>query len=197
MANVRSDAVRNRRLLLDAAATEFAERGTEVSIARIAARAGIGKGTVFRHFATKEQLMAAIFSDQLESLAARGEALREGADSGAALLEFMAAGVELRSFCQAFTPAMREDPQIRAASDRLVAVARSLTDRACRDGFVRHDVTGHDVVLLINAACQAVAPLGDAVPGLWRRYLSMIFDGLRPEGAHPLPVPAPDSLTPG
>lgn len=141
--------------------------------------------------------MAAIFSDQLESLAARGEALCEEADSGAALLEFMAAGVELRSFCAAFTPAMREDPQIRAASDRLVAVARSLTDRAGRDGVVRHDVTGHDVVLLINAAAQAVAPLGDAVPGLWRRYLRLIFDGLRPEAAHPLPVPAPDSLTPG
>ncbi|MEV4576370.1 hypothetical protein AB0K16_24290 [Nonomuraea jabiensis] len=62
---------------------------------------------------------------------------------------------------------------------------------------MRHDVTGHDVLLLINAAAQAVAPLGDAAPGLWRRYLSLIFDGLRPEAAHPLPAPAPDSLTPG
>ncbi|MFF4622407.1 hypothetical protein [Nonomuraea jabiensis] len=61
---------------------------------------------------------------------------------------------------------------------------------------MRPDVTGHDVVLLINAAAQAVASLGDAVPGLWRRYLSLIFDGLRPEAARPLPVPAPVTLIP-
>ncbi|MEV1176428.1 helix-turn-helix domain-containing protein, partial [Nonomuraea sp. NPDC049784] len=123
---MRADAVRNRRLLLDAAAAEFAEHGMDVSIARIAARAGIGKGTVFRHFATKEQLMAAILSDQLDALVARGEALFECADPGEAVLDFMAAGVELRSFCVAFTAEMREEPQVRAASERLVAVAESL-----------------------------------------------------------------------
>ena len=197
---MRADAVRNRRLLLDAAAAEFAEHGTEVSIARIAARAGIGKGTVFRHFATKEQLMAAIFGDQLDRLSDQGEALLASADPGAALLGFMAGGVELqaadRSFCQAVTANTRQDPQIRAASDRLVAVADALTANARRDGAVRDDVTGHDIVLLINAVSQATAPLGDAVPGLWRRYLSLIFDGLRPEVARPLPVPAPRSLAP-
>lgn len=196
MANVRADAVRNRRLLLDAAAAEFAEHGTDVSVARIAARAGIGKGTVFRHFATKDQLMAAIFADQMEALAAKGDTLAEGPDSGQALLAFMAAGVELRSFCQALAPGMREDPQIRAASDRLVAVARSLTARARRDGVVRDDVTGEDVVLLINAASQAAAPLGEAAAELSRRYLGVIFDGLRAEGARPLPVPPPGALAP-
>ncbi|NUP65802.1 MAG: TetR/AcrR family transcriptional regulator [Nonomuraea sp.] len=196
MANVRADAVRNRRLLLDAAAAEFAEHGTDVSVARIAARAGIGKGTVFRHFATKDQLMAAIFADQMEALAAKGDTLAEGPDSGQALLAFMAAGVELRSFCHALAPGMREDPQIRAASDRLVAVARSLTARARRDGIVRDDVTGEDVVLLINAASQAAAPLGEAAAELSRRYLGVIFDGLRAEGARPLPVPPPGALAP-
>ncbi|MEU6714268.1 helix-turn-helix domain-containing protein [Nonomuraea sp. NPDC046802] len=245
MSKMRADAVRNRRLLLDAAAAELAEHGTEVSIARIAARAGIGKGTVFRHFATKEQLVAAIFSDRLDGLTAKGEALLnklngptpprnrldggaappdayegrrgpsgaprgggpvlEGAEageagSGGALLEFMAAAVELqasdRAFCQALTADLRHEPQIRAASDRLVAVAESLTSRARQDGHVRGDVTGPDVVLLINAVSQATAPLGDALPGLWRRYLSMIFDGLRPEAARPLPEAAPTSLAP-
>ncbi|MFC4009225.1 TetR/AcrR family transcriptional regulator [Nonomuraea purpurea] len=241
MSKMRADAVRNRRLLLDAAAAELAEHGTEVSIARIAARAGIGKGTVFRHFATKEQLVAAIFSDRLDGLTAKGEALLnsptaprnrlEGCDggsappdapegrggpsgvpgsggaegageagSGGALLEFMAAAVELqasdRAFCQALTADLRHEAQVRAAGDRLVAVAESLTSRARRDGHIRGDVTGHDVVLLINAVSQATAPLGDALPGLWRRYLSMIFDGLRPEAARPLPEASPTSLAP-
>ncbi|TMR97724.1 TetR/AcrR family transcriptional regulator [Nonomuraea basaltis] len=197
---MRADAVRNRRLLLEAAAAELAEHGTEVSIARIAARAGVGKGTVFRHFATKEQLVTAIFGDQLDRLAARGENLLGHADSGQALLEFMAGAVELqvadRSFCQAVTVDLRRDPQLRAASDRLVAAAESLTARARADGAARDDITGHDIVLLINAVAQATAPLGDAVPGLWRRYLGLIFDGLRPMAARPLPVPAPGSLAP-
>ncbi|MEV5495875.1 helix-turn-helix domain-containing protein [Nonomuraea fuscirosea] len=197
---MRADAVRNRRLLLDAAAAELAEHGTEVSIARIAARAGIGKGTVFRHFATKEQLLLAIFSDQLDGISARGETLLQRPDPAEALLEFMAAAVELqladRSLCQAVTAAMRREPVVRAAGDRLVAVADALTARARRAGDVRDDVGGPDIVLLINAVTQATIPLGDTAPGLWRRYLSMVFDGLRPEAARPLPVPAPPSLAP-
>ncbi|MFI6601985.1 TetR/AcrR family transcriptional regulator [Nonomuraea sp. NPDC050536] len=194
---IRADAARNRRLLLDAAAAEFAENGMDVSIARIAARAGVGKGTVFRHFDSKEQLVAAIFCDQLDGLAATGKGLLEAEDPGAALLAFMTAGVELtaadRSFCQVTAEMSRSDPAIRAASDRLAGVAESLADRARRAGVVRPDVTGHDIVLLLGAASQAALPVGDAVPGLWRRYLAMIFDGLRPEAAHPLPVPPPTS----
>ncbi|MBT2228496.1 helix-turn-helix domain-containing protein [Nonomuraea sp. NEAU-A123] len=239
---MRADAMRNRRLLLDAAAAEFAEHGMDVSVAQIAVRAGIGKGTVFRHFATKEQLITAIFADQLDDLAAIGEALLRGTGAGAgmgagegidasaeagagigasvqvgagigasvqagagpamaargadALLAFMSAGVEAqvsdRAFCQAAGAIARADPQVRRASQRLAAVAEALTAEARREGSVRDDVTGHDIVLLINAASQATAPLGDTVPGLWRRYLSMMFDGLRPAAAHPLPVPAPE-----
>jgi AcrR family transcriptional regulator len=195
---MRADAIRNRRLLLDAAAAEFAESGMDVSIARIATRAGIGKGTVFRHFATKERLISAIFADQLDGLAAAGEALLTGADPEAALLEFMAGSVELqvgdRSFCQAAAAVTRGDPEVRRAAERLAAAAEALTARARDAGAVRDDVTGHDIVLLINAASQAVVPLGDTVPGLWRRYLALIFDCLRPQAARPLPVAAPDAV---
>ncbi|MER6945675.1 helix-turn-helix domain-containing protein [Nonomuraea sp. NPDC000554] len=192
---LRADAARNRRLLLDAAEAELAEHGLDVSIARIAARAGIGKGTVFRHFATKDQLVAAIFTDQLDGLAATGAALLEAAEPGVALLEFMTAGVELQaggqSVCQLAASISRTDPAVRAAVGRLADVAEALTARARAAGAVREDVTGHDIVLLLAAASQAAVPLGDVVPGLWRRYLGLIFDGLRPEAAHPLPVPAP------
>ncbi|MFI0418858.1 TetR/AcrR family transcriptional regulator [Spongiactinospora sp. 9N601] len=198
---MRADAARNRRLLLEAATAEFAEHGMEVSIARIAARAGIGKGTVFRHFASKEHLLTAIFEHRLDQVAARGEELLDHADAGRALLTFMADTIESqaadRSFCQAVSLRKRQDARLRAASDRLVAAAQALTARAVAAGAVRDDVTGHDIVLLINAVAQATSPLGDAAPGLWRRYLGLVFDGLRPQAAHPLPVPAPTTLTPG
>ncbi len=75
---LRADAARNRRLLLAAAADEFAERGLDASVADIARRAGVGKGTVFRHFATKDDLLAAIVIDRVRELDAVGERLLGG-----------------------------------------------------------------------------------------------------------------------
>lgn len=67
---MRADAVRTRKALLKAAAEVFAEHGAEASVAQIAVRAGIGKGTVFRHFPTKEDLFAAIISEEIDGLVA-------------------------------------------------------------------------------------------------------------------------------
>lgn len=191
----RADAARNRSLLIDAAATELSQHGLDVSIARIAARAGVAKGTVFNHFSSKEELVAAIFCKQLGALATTGQALLEHADPGSALLEFMTAGAELqandRSLCEAAVATSRAHPAIRAASDRLTQVAEALTVRARQAGVVRADVTGHDIVLLLSAPTRIAAPLGAARPDLWRRYLHLVFDGLRPEAAHELSVKAP------
>jgi AcrR family transcriptional regulator len=191
----RADAARNRRSVLDAASAELATHGLEVSIARIAARAGVAKGTVFNHFPTKEDLVAEIFGDRVAALVALGEDLRDAADPGSALLRFMTAGIELpatdRSFCEAAASISRADPRVRNASERLAQVAEDLAARARDVGAIRGDVTGHDIVLLFNAATQAAAPLGDTVPELWRRYLHLIFDALRPESARELPVAAP------
>jgi AcrR family transcriptional regulator len=191
----RADATRNRRSLLDAASAELAAHGLDVSIARIASRAGVAKGTVFNHFPTKEDLVAEIFADRVAGLVAVGEGLRDADDPEAALLRFMTAGIELqandRSFCQAAASIPRADPRVRAASERLARIAEDLTRRARDSGAIRTDVTGHDIVLLFNAASQAAAPLGDTTPGLWRRYLHLIFDALRPASARELPVAAP------
>lgn len=191
----RADAARNRSLLIEAAAAELAEHGPHVSIAQIAARAGVAKGTVFNHFVSKEELVAAIFSEQLAALARTGEALLGHAAPGAALLEFMTEAAELqaadRSFCEAVTAMSRAHPAIRAASDRLAQVTQALTARARQAGAVRADVTGRDIMLLLSTATRTAAPLASARPDLWRRYLHLVFDGLRPQTAHQLPVPAP------
>lgn len=187
---LRADAARNRRQLLRAAADAFAEHGVDVSVAEIAQRAGIGKGTVFRHFATKEQLLAAILCDQIDELTATGTALLKADDPVAALLEFMTAGVEQqardRSFCEATNGIAREDPDVQAAGGRLNRAAEALADQARRHGGIRADITGNDIVLLLRGAYQASAPFADTAPELWRRYLAVIFDGLRP-GTGPLP----------
>ncbi|MFI5910429.1 TetR/AcrR family transcriptional regulator [Dactylosporangium sp. NPDC051541] len=192
---LRADAARNRRLLLAAAADEFAERGLEASIADIARRAGIGKGTVFRHFATKEDLIAAIVLDRVEVLIEAGHDLAAAADPGAALREFMTVAAEQRqqrdlSFLHEANAGREEVSRVQT---RLRETIDALVDRARDQGAVRADVTGTDVFLLMCAPNHVAGYQPDAPPDLWRRYLAIIFDGLRPEGAHPLPQPAPDA----
>ncbi|MBO3731852.1 TetR/AcrR family transcriptional regulator [Glycomyces niveus] len=191
---LRADAARNRRLLLAAAADEFAARGLDASVADIARRAGVGKGTVFRHFATKDELIAAILIDRMAALSDLGEALREADDAGAALREFLTAAAMQRqerdlSFLAAASEAM---PDVDRARGRMMTAIERLVERAREHGAVRADVTGADVFLLMCAPNYIAGYVPDASPDLWRRYLALILDGLRPEGASPLPEAAPE-----
>ncbi|MET8001618.1 TetR/AcrR family transcriptional regulator [Nonomuraea glycinis] len=193
---LRADAARNRQLLLAAAAEEFAERGLEASVADIARRAGVGKGTVFRHFPTKDDLIAAVVQERITPLIAAGERLLDAADAGAALLEFLAMAAQQQqqldlSFLQG---ADRLAPDAAQTQERLFRVVHALVDRARDHDAVRPDVTGTDVILLMCAPNHVVTYLPDPPPDLWRRYLAIIFDGLRPQGARPLPHPPPRSM---
>jgi AcrR family transcriptional regulator len=190
---LRTDAARNRELLLTAAEEEFAARGPAASVADIARRAGVAKGTVFRHFATKEALIAAIVSGHLDTLIEVADRQADAADPGAALLEFLTvAGDERRRHdVDFFCPISEEDSGVAELRDRLFAGIEVLVERARQAGVVRSDVTVTDVYLLMCAPVHVVENLADPEPELWKRYLGIIFDGLRAEGANPLPRPAP------
>jgi AcrR family transcriptional regulator len=193
---LRADAARNRALLLAAAADEFAERGLDASVADIARRAGVGKGTVFRHFATKDDLIAAIVLDRISALNAVGEQLLQAADPGGALLEFLTVAAHQQQ--QRDLSFLREAGELNAEVTRVRAqmfhIVHTLVDRAREHGAVRADVTGTDVILLMCAPNYVASYAPGASPDLWRRYLGILFDGLRPQGAHPLPEPPPPAL---
>ncbi|KRC48895.1 MULTISPECIES: TetR/AcrR family transcriptional regulator [unclassified Nocardioides] len=191
----RADAVRNRDLLLAAAQDEFAERGLEASVADIARRAGVGKGTVFRHFPTKDDLIAAIVRTHVDALDALGRDLLRARDAGPALLEFLteAAGKQQRDL-SFLLRASERNPEVLELRDRLYVTIGDLVERAKLAGAIRADVTGVDVILLMCAPGHVVDYLSDPMPHLWERYLGIVFDGLRPEGAHPL-RPDPPSLS--
>lgn len=189
----RADGARNRELLLAAAEAEFAEHGVEASVADIARRAGLAKGTFFRHFATKDDLVVAIVEPYVVALAEAAERLAAASDAGAALFEFLTEAAAQRqqrdvSALLAATSAER----LVAVRDRLVAAIDRLVARARAARAVRRDITGIDVFLIMCAPIHAVENLRGADPNLWRRYLALMFDGLRPEGAHALPYPAPE-----
>jgi AcrR family transcriptional regulator len=191
---MRADAARNRELLLAAAQKEFTERGLAASVADIARRAGVAKGTVFRHFATKEDLIASIVTENIAVLTATARTLAQSEqDPAAALLGFLTVAADRRqqqdlTLLQSVSDA---DPRVVAARDDLHASLGLLVDRARDDGVIRPDITETDVFLLMCAPVHVVDNVPDSEPCLWRRYLTIIFDGLRAEGATPLPQPAP------
>lgn len=191
----RADAERNHERLLDAAAEAFAERGLEVSVAEIARRAGVGQGTVFRHFPSKDRLVAAVACDRLAEITAAGEELSAAERPGEALLELLRRGVALqvrdRGFFEAACGSVAVDKDFRAQQERLLDVLCELVVRAQQAGEIREDVAATDILLLMAGIVQAAGPMQAVTPELWRRYVDLVFDGLRPGGATPLSVPAP------
>lgn len=188
----RADAARNRELLLAAAEAEFGERGLGAAVADITRRAGVAKGTFFRHFATKDDLITAIVEPHVAELDDIGQRLLGAADPGAALLEFLTeAAAQRQQRDVSFLLRGNTPPRVAELRDHLFGTIDALVRRARASGAIRKDVTTTDVFLLMCAPIHVVENVPDADPGLWRRYLAIIFDGLRPQGAHPLPHPAP------
>jgi len=179
--------------VLEAAQEEFAERGLDASIADIARRAGVAKGTVFRHFATKEELIVAVVGNRFIALTNAARRLSGSDDPGGALLEFLTLAAEALqehdlSVIQALTDG---DMTVLELRDRLHESVEALVDRARAAGAVRPDLTGTDVFVLLCAPVHAVGSLPAPTPDAWRRYLAIIFDGFRPGSPRPLPQPAP------
>ncbi|MEU8224146.1 helix-turn-helix domain-containing protein [Kribbella sp. NPDC048915] len=189
----RADAARNREALLAAAEAEFAERGIAASVADIARRAGVVKGTVFRHFATKEDLIAAIVIGHIATLSDEARKLLGASDPEAALREFLTVAADQRhqhnlTFLQT---ASAGNTAVLAARDELIGYIGQLVDAARAAGAIRADVTAIDVFLMMCAPIHIMENSSDPSPSLWQRYLGILFDGLRPEGASPLTQPAP------
>lgn len=186
---LRADAARNRSALLAAAADVFAEKGLDASVSDVAHRAGVAKGTVFRHFPSKQDLIAAIVRDRIDMLVFEGTRLLTADDPGEALLDFLTIAADQRQ--QRDLTFLHGEVK---PDNRLPVVIDDLVDRAIDAGAVRPDVTGTDIFLLMCAPNYVVEYVPHASHDLWRRYLAIIFDGLRPEGATHLPSPPPPAL---
>ena len=193
---LRRDAERNRQRILKAAAKVFNERGLDVSLDEIARYAGVGVGTVYRRFRTKEELVEALFLDRLDSVAAIACEAFEAPDPWSGLVSFMERMAEM----MAGDLGLRQMLMFATYGQDLVAVARQrnaplvqrLVERAQAAGQVRTDLRQTDIMLIIFMMTEATQLAQAANPVIWRRYLTLILDGMRPEreGVTPLPVAA-------
>jgi AcrR family transcriptional regulator len=183
----RADAERNRTRILAAASELFAERGLDASMPELAERAGVGVGTVYRAFPDKDHLLGAVMAERLRWLAGEIESAAQDSDPWAAFTDVIWKGAALHVKDRAFHQCMRaalELPEVREARDRTLDGFQRLIDRAQAAGVMRADVVAEDVpMLLAGVGLSRVAGPGAA----WERHLAVVIDGLRADGAHPLP----------
>jgi AcrR family transcriptional regulator len=172
MVELRADARRNLERVLDAATAVFAASGPNASVDEIAKRAGVGHATVFRRFATKDELMYAVIERQVEEMKAIAEEALASADPGAAFFDFVRRLAELNMSTPGLHRCVVHCGEKPGAAE-LEKLAARVVARAQRAGAVRKDVKPADVQLLVRSA------LTTAPDGEWRRYLEVVLDGLR------------------
>lgn len=193
---LRRDAERNRRLILEAAREEFAERGLRASHDDIARRAGVGVGTVYRRFPDKEQLIDALFEKRMEEIAALADEGLEIEDPWDGLVHFFVGAMELQTADRGLKElALGNDcghARVTRARERIGPKAERLVERARAAGAVRDDLEVTDLPMLHVAAGAIADATRDVAPDVWRRTLTLVLDGLRPErtGTTPFPEPA-------
>jgi AcrR family transcriptional regulator len=194
---LRRDAERNRQRILTAAARVFTERGLDATLDEVARAAGVGVGTVYRRFPDKEALVAALFRERIDNLVTVAEEACAAADPGQAMVSYleytaaaMAGDTGLR---QLMMFATYDRDQVCYARDRMRPVISKLVERAQASGDLRGDFEATDVKMIAFMLASLAEYAAGVTPDVWRRYLAMIIDGLRPSrgDASPLPVPAP------
>ncbi len=177
---LRADAQRNLGRVLDAAAEVLAEQGLSASMDEIARRAGVGHGTVFRRFPTKEALVAAVVCKRLEEISATAEELLVHPDAGEAFEVFVwqLAEVYARDRCIfEGLPRCAEIGDVIQAKARFLEVIGKVVSRAQAEGAVRADLLPQDVPMLVGSAILGSSWSPEGEP--WRRFVAVVLDGMR------------------
>jgi AcrR family transcriptional regulator len=184
---LRADAERNRRRLLDAAFELFSERGLDVGVGEIAARAGVGRGTLFRNFASKEDLIAAIVSERMREATETGRKLLSSDDPGEAVFEFLRELVEgqrtNRALVEAIEDTMLQNEEIALGYEELMGVLAELVARAQSAGAIRPDVGALDLMVMTKGICEAATALQHVNPDMAERQLDLVRAALSSDPA--------------
>lgn len=182
---MRADARRNYERLLDAARAAFAEHGTDAPLDDIAKRAGVGSGTLYRHFPTRLALIEAVFRLQIQSLTDQAGELLDLPDAGDALMRFLQTVVAhsntYRGLASALMAALHDEGSelSRSCHTMVYGAAGRLLDRAKREGAVRPDIDLSDLLKMTNGVALAGAQNSDD-PQLTTRLLTLLVKGLQP-----------------
>ncbi|MGW4891511.1 TetR/AcrR family transcriptional regulator [Kitasatospora sp. NPDC004240] len=190
---LRRDARRNRDLLLATAREVFSRQGLDVPLDQIAREAGLGNATLYRHFPTREALVAEVFADASAMLADFAAEALAAEDAWGAIELYFRRIFEMvaadRGINDLVTRAIPVIPQMVEISRQNAVTVGTLVARAQEQGTMRADVVTMDLLFMLGPLCRALPATTELRPDLWRRYLALLLDGFRVRATHPLPVP--------
>jgi AcrR family transcriptional regulator len=188
---LRRDAQANRDKIVAAARDAFAAEGIGVPVEKVARQAGVGMGTLYRHFATKEDLVDAVFEDTLAELAAVAHEALAMEDAWAGFCSFLERAfllhAENRGLKDVVLTRSPGRAKAEAARVRLRPLIAQLVERAQEQGTLRRDFSAADVPVLFWMVGRVIAATSEIAPDFWRRQLGFVLDGLRADAATPLP----------
>jgi AcrR family transcriptional regulator len=177
----RADAVRNRDLLLTAAAEVFAARGADVPLEDIARAAGVGIGTLYRHFPTRDALVEAVYRHEIDVLCDRADELLESLPPDQALAEWMQLFVRhvatKKGMLSVLKPMMSSNAAFAEQTrGRASGAATKLLEAGTAAGTVRDDVNGEDLVRAVSGICMSTDQERSEASV---RLVGLLVDGLR------------------
>jgi AcrR family transcriptional regulator len=190
---LRVDAERNRGRIVEAAQAAFAERGLEVPLEDVAGRAGVGIATLYRRFPTRENLIAACFERRVAEYARAAEEALEAPDAWSGFCMYVericAMQAEDRGLKDVLTRTFPNAKVLEAHRMRGYELSVRMIARAQASGALRADFVPEDLVLLLMANAGVVQGAGEAAPDAWRRFVAMMLEAFRADGATALPAP--------
>ena len=181
----RADALRNRERVLEAAKAVFSAGGPDASLEAVARQAGVGIGTLYRHFPTREALFEAVYRREVEHLAELAEQLKAEAAPAEALRRWLRSNVEFiatkKGMAQALALVTHKPPDLVAySSNRLTKAVGALLDRAVAAGEIRADISPDDLLRALIGMCYMQDQPGWQTSVL--RLVDVFVDGLRVAG---------------
>lgn len=189
----RRHARRNHELLVAAAREVFSEQGVAASLEEIARRAGVGIGTLYRHFATREALVEAIFDERINEFSAIARAAADEPDGWQALVRFLEQTLELQAGDRVLKDVLMRYPpgagRLASARDEMRRLFEQLIERAREQGRLRADFVFPDLAVLFWSFAPLIEATSEVAPNAWRRHLQWLLDGLRAESATPQTEP--------
>jgi AcrR family transcriptional regulator len=176
---LRRDAEANRQRLLDAAAQVFAERGLEAGVEEIARVAGVGMGTLYRRFSTKDALIAALVHDVMATMLRLAREASERPD-GTGLEYFLEAASAYQAAHRGCLPRLWEAGTEHDSAQEVRRLIAALLDEAKSRGRVRADIASTDLTMSFWSIRGVIETTRGAAPEAWRRHLDILIAGMRP-----------------
>jgi AcrR family transcriptional regulator len=189
-APMRADARRNREAVISAAKRLFADQGLDAQMPDVARAAKVGVGTVYRHFPTKDDLVAAMAAERFERLADRAREDLEADDPWEGVADFIRFSAEIQAEDRGLCEVMGSRPEVMDAAARAAGLGElcdELVRRAQRSGDLRGDLVWEDIPMIACGLGRIAQATTGPAAGRWPRLVDIILDGLRAPGSGKLP----------